>query len=57
MVTVAQLVESGIVIPVVVGSNPIGHPRTCCISASGNMNPWYGFVVGSIPACSSNMLS
>src|SRR5690606_7464887 len=27
MVTVAQLVESRIVIPVVVGSSPIGHPR------------------------------
>ena len=26
MVTVAQLVEPRIVIPVVVGSNPIGHP-------------------------------
>jgi hypothetical protein len=26
MVAVAQLVESRIVIPVVVGSNPIGHP-------------------------------
>ena len=26
MVTVAQLVESRIVIPVVVGSSPIGHP-------------------------------
>ena len=27
MVTVAQLVESRIVIPVVVGSSPIGHPN------------------------------
>ncbi|CAJ0897354.1 protein of unknown function [Alcaligenes faecalis subsp. faecalis] len=27
VVTVAQLVESRIVIPVVVGSSPIGHPR------------------------------
>ena len=27
MVAVAQLVESRIVIPVVVGSSPIGHPR------------------------------
>ncbi len=27
MVAVAQLVESGIVIPVVVGSSPIGHPK------------------------------
>ena len=26
-VAVAQLVESGIVIPVVVGSSPIGHPK------------------------------
>ena len=26
VVAVAQLVESGIVIPVVVGSSPIGHP-------------------------------
>ena len=26
MVSVAQLVESRIVIPVVVGSSPIGHP-------------------------------
>ena len=30
MVTVAQLVESRIVVPVVVGSSPIGHPN----------NPW-----------------
>ena len=27
MVAVAQLVESRIVIPVVVGSSPIGHPK------------------------------
>jgi hypothetical protein len=27
MVAVAQLVESRIVIPVVVGSNPISHPK------------------------------
>lgn len=27
VVAVAQLVESGIVIPVVVGSSPIGHPK------------------------------
>ena len=27
VVTVAQLVESRIVIPVVVGSSPIGHPK------------------------------
>ena len=27
MVTVAQLVESRIVVPVVVGSSPIGHPN------------------------------
>jgi hypothetical protein len=27
MVTVAQLVESGIVIPVVAGSNPVSHPK------------------------------
>ena len=27
VVAVAQLVESGIVIPVVVGSSPIGHPN------------------------------
>ena len=29
MVAVAQLVESRIVIPVVVGSSPIGHPIFC----------------------------
>ncbi len=28
MVAVAQLVESRIVIPVVVGSSPISHPKT-----------------------------
>lgn len=27
MVTVAQLVESRIVIPVVAGSSPVGHPK------------------------------
>ena len=30
-VAVAQLVESRIVIPVVVGSNPISHPTICPI--------------------------
>ena len=29
MVAVAQLVESRIVIPVVVGSSPISHPTKC----------------------------
>ncbi len=34
MVTVAQLVEPRIVIPVVVGSNPIGHPiSTQCLTS------------------------
>lgn len=31
MVDVAQLVEPGIVIPVVVGSNPIIHPKTSLV--------------------------
>ena len=31
MVGVAQLVEPWIVIPVVVGSNPITHPKPACI--------------------------
>jgi hypothetical protein len=35
-VAVAQLVESRIVIPVVVGSNPISHPNfSCYIRAAG----------------------
>lgn len=33
VVTVAQLVESRIVIPVVVGSSPIGHPKIVSKSA------------------------
>ena len=32
VVTVAQLVESRIVIPVVVGSSPIGHPKNSVVS-------------------------
>ena len=35
MVGVAQLVEPWIVIPVVVGSNPITHPRYWVISSVG----------------------
>lgn len=31
-VAVAQLVESRIVIPVVVGSSPISHPKICCFT-------------------------
>jgi hypothetical protein len=34
MVAVAQLVESRIVIPVVVGSNPISHPKIQRLKAS-----------------------
>ena len=34
MVAVAQLVESRIVIPVVVGSNPIGHPTLLVLHGS-----------------------
>ena len=37
MVAVAQLVESRIVIPVVVGSNPISHP-ICFNSAIADTN-------------------
>jgi hypothetical protein len=33
-VAVAQLVESRIVIPVVVGSSPISHPNKSCIEPS-----------------------
>ena len=36
MVGVAQLVEPWIVIPVVVGSNPITHPKFACICAHVN---------------------
>ena len=32
MVAIAQLVEPWIVIPVVVGSSPISHPRFCVIA-------------------------
>ena len=32
MVAVAQLVESRIVIPVVVGSSPISHPKIQCVA-------------------------
>ena len=34
MVAVAQLVESRIVIPVVVGSNPISHPKIQRLTAN-----------------------
>ena len=34
MVAVAQLVESRIVIPVVVGSSPISHPTNLVVSLS-----------------------
>ena len=36
MVGVAQLVEPRIVIPVVVGSNPIGHPTLLVLRDSGH---------------------
>ena len=39
MVAVAQLVESRIVIPVVVGSNPIGHPTLLLLRGS-NTPDW-----------------
>ena len=35
MVVVAQLVESRIVIPVVVGSNPIDHPKNSVVKTRG----------------------
>ena len=37
MVAVAQLVESRIVIPVVVGSSPISHPTECVGKSKGYM--------------------
>ena len=41
MVTVAQLVESRIVIPVVVGSNPISHPirRVAQLGSATGLGP------------------
>ena len=46
MVAVAQLVESRIVIPVVVGSSPIGHPKEIKYLAklSG-----FGFLLSGFP--------
>ena len=35
MVAVAQLVESRIVIPVVVGSSPISHPKEFAVKTTG----------------------
>ena len=37
MVAVAQLVESRIVIPVVVGSSPISHPKDLVVETKGYM--------------------
>ena len=44
MVAVAQLVESRIVIPVVMGSSPIGHPRNSESQSSDWLFP-FGFPV------------
>ena len=38
MVTVAQLVESRIVVPVVVGSSPIGHPTHFVVTDVDSIN-------------------
>jgi hypothetical protein len=38
MVAVAQLVESWIVIPLVVGSSPIGHPKFQRVSSSSRQS-------------------
>ena len=40
MVSVAQLVEPRIVIPVVVGSSPIVHPRSIDLPAYSDMACW-----------------
>ena len=40
MVAVAQLVESRIVIPVVVGSSPISHPKFLVFRESGYYYLW-----------------
>ena len=45
MVTVAQLVESRIVIPVVVGSSPIGHPRIPLLNQAITPLPQAAFFV------------
>ncbi len=49
MVTVAQLVESRIVIPVVVGSSPIGHPIFGPLAQLVEQRTLNPFVVGSTP--------
>ncbi len=47
MVTVAQLVESRIVIPVVVGSSPIGHPRILLLNQAITPRPQAAFFVSA----------
>ena len=50
MVAVAQLVESRIVIPVVVGSNPISHPTTSrCYFSTAGTNIGVSFLRGTGP--------
>ncbi len=46
MVAVAQLVESRIVIPVVVGSSPIGHPKE--LNEKAQSSDWAFLFLGSI---------
>ena len=41
MVAVAQLVESWIVIPVVVGSSPIGHPKKYLKLSASRKIPYF----------------
>ena len=56
MVDVAQLAESGIVIPVVVGSTPIIHPKNNMpVVKLDIIRPCEGLVVGSSPARHAQM--
>lgn len=48
VVSVAQLVESWIVVPVVVGSNPIAHPRTVWLYSEASNLPEISFLFFSL---------
>ena len=55
MVLVAQLVEPWFVVPVVVGSSPILHPKHATLAQLVEHLPEEQGVPGSIPGGSANM--
>ena len=52
---VAQLVESRIVIPVVVGSSPISHPKNFSRALCENMR--HGFFFGTADTCHARSIN